>query len=100
MKEEKSPDGYGRNWTLYSGGRNLRMAKKIIIKALNFYKKYISYVFIGSCRFHPTCSEYARQAVERYGPLKGLLMALWRVLRCNPFSRGGYDPVIKKQEEG
>ena len=76
------------------------MSRKFIIKALTFYKKHISPFFISSCRFYPSCSEYAKQAVERYGAIKGLLLAGWRILRCNPFSRGGYDPVIKQKEQG
>ena len=47
----------------------------------------------GFCRFHPTCSEYGYQAIEKYGIIRGGLMAFWRVLRCNPFSKGGHDPV-------
>ncbi|MGE5425523.1 MAG: membrane protein insertion efficiency factor YidD [Bacillota bacterium] len=47
----------------------------------------------GHCRFTPTCSEYGVQAISKYGPIKGLLMTMWRVLRCNPFNPGGYDPV-------
>ncbi|NLJ50339.1 MAG: membrane protein insertion efficiency factor YidD, partial [Candidatus Atribacteria bacterium] len=47
----------------------------------------------SSCRFEPTCSQYARDAIRKYGVLKGGMMALWRLLRCHPYSRGGYDPV-------
>ncbi len=47
----------------------------------------------GYCRYYPTCSEYGYQAIEKYGILKGSLLALWRILRCNPFSKGGYDPL-------
>ena len=45
------------------------------------------------CRFYPTCSEYAIEAIEKYGAFKGFFMAVWRILRCNPFCKGGYDPV-------
>ncbi len=48
----------------------------------------------GYCRFHPTCSEYGYQAIEKYGVIKGGIMALWRIIRCNPWSRGGHDPLI------
>ena len=48
----------------------------------------------GTCRFYPSCSHYGYQAIYRYGALKGSMMAVWRVLRCNPFNRGGYDPVL------
>ncbi len=47
----------------------------------------------GFCRFHPTCSEYSIQAIKKYGPIKGGLMATWRILRCNPFNKGGNDPL-------
>ncbi|MEN3203467.1 MAG: membrane protein insertion efficiency factor YidD [Atribacterota bacterium] len=60
---------------------------------LVWYKKYVSPLFPPSCRFEPTCSEYAREALRKYGLWKGLLLSFWRVLRCNPYSRGGYDPV-------
>ena len=51
------------------------------------------FVGYGSCRFTPTCSEYMIQALRLHGPLRGLGLGLWRILRCNPFTRGGYDPV-------
>lgn len=69
--------------------------KKVLLTLLSSYKKYISPCLIRSCRFTPSCSEYAQEAITEYGALKGSAKALWRVLRCNPFSRGGYDPVIK-----
>ena len=49
----------------------------------------------GVCRYRPTCSEYATQAIERYGAVRGLARAVWRVVRCNPFSRGGWDPAVR-----
>lgn len=57
------------------------------------YQRLLSPLFAGSCRFEPSCSEYARQAVILHGPLTGSLLALWRLLRCQPLCRGGYDPV-------
>ncbi|MBC7216702.1 MAG: membrane protein insertion efficiency factor YidD [Candidatus Caldatribacterium sp.] len=62
-------------------------------RILVWYKRYISPLFPPSCRFEPTCSEYAREALRKYGLWRGLLLSLWRVLRCHPYSRGGYDPV-------
>nr|MDW8081912.1 membrane protein insertion efficiency factor YidD [Candidatus Calescibacterium sp.] len=62
-------------------------------QALVWYKRYLSPLLPQSCRFEPTCSEYAREALRKYGLWKGLLLSLWRMLRCNPYSRGGYDPV-------
>lgn len=68
--------------------------KTILIALINFYRKNISPYKGGAvCRFVPTCSEYALQAVEKYGALKGGLLALWRILRCHPFHKGGYDPL-------
>ncbi|MEN3183691.1 MAG: membrane protein insertion efficiency factor YidD [Atribacterota bacterium] len=66
---------------------------RFLDRALLWYKKYLSPLLPQSCRFEPTCSEYAREALRKYGLWKGLLLSLWRVLRCNPYSRGGYDPV-------
>ena len=68
--------------------------KKIVIGCIRFYQKYLSGMKgYSSCKYYPTCSQYAIEAVEKYGSLKGSAMALWRILRCNPFSKGGYDPV-------
>lgn len=67
--------------------------KKFILVLIRFYKREISPMLPPSCRFTPTCSEYAMQAVEKYGALKGGYLALRRILRCNPFHKGGYDPV-------
>lgn len=80
------------------------LPRMIVLKAIRAYQKTISFdyglprVFFphGYCRFHPTCSKYAYQAVEKYGIVKGILMGFWRVLRCNPFNQGGYDPVDRK----
>ena len=67
--------------------------KKVFLKMIRFYQKNISPIKKPCCRFYPTCSEYAVEAIEKYGALKGSLMAAWRILRCNPFCKGGYDPV-------
>ncbi len=69
------------------------MIRKGILLFLRFYKSAISPYLGNNCRFTPTCSEYAMQAVDKYGPFKGSWMALRRLLRCNPFCKGGYDPV-------
>ncbi|MCD8297960.1 MAG: membrane protein insertion efficiency factor YidD [Prevotella sp.] len=58
-----------------------------------FYRKCISPYLPPSCRFTPTCSEYAIQAIRKHGPFKGLALAVWRILRCNPWGGSGYDPV-------
>ena len=67
--------------------------KEIATWLLLGYKRLISPLLPASCRFVPTCSEYAAEAVARHGMLRGSVMAAWRLLRCNPFSRGGFDPV-------
>ena len=65
-----------------------------MIQAIRFYQTYISgHKRYSHCKYYPTCSQYAIEAIEKYGPLKGLGLAAWRILRCNPFSKGGYDPV-------
>ena len=58
-----------------------------------FYQEAISAHFPPSCRYEPTCSQYAIESIKKYGPFKGTGMALFRILRCNPFCKGGYDPV-------
>ncbi len=63
---------------------------------LKFYKKNISFLFNGCCKFSPSCSEYFMESVERFGVVKGCFLGFLRILRCNPFSKGGFDPVIKK----
>jgi putative membrane protein insertion efficiency factor len=67
--------------------------KYVFIKLIKLYQKFISPMFPPSCRFYPTCSEYAAQSITKYGIFKGGLKAVWRILRCNPFNKGGYDPV-------
>ncbi|NJP41688.1 membrane protein insertion efficiency factor YidD [Oscillospiraceae bacterium HV4-5-C5C] len=67
--------------------------KKLMIRMIRFYQRSISPLLGPSCRFIPTCSEYAVEAIQKYGAIKGGAKALWRILRCNPFSKGGYDPV-------
>ncbi|HDL60345.1 MAG TPA: membrane protein insertion efficiency factor YidD [candidate division WOR-3 bacterium] len=67
--------------------------KILVISLIKFYQKAISPSLPRTCRFYPTCSNYSVEAIEKYGVLKGGIMSLWRILRCNPFSKGGYDPV-------
>lgn len=70
------------------------MMKNALIKLIRLYQKHISpYKGGACCRFVPTCSEYAVQAIEKYGVFRGSLRALYRILRCNPFCSGGYDPL-------
>jgi uncharacterized protein len=72
-----------------------QVAKFVTLKLLRGYQRAISPMFLPSCRYVPSCSEYAREAVERYGAVRGGLIALTRLLRCHPFAHGGYDPVVK-----
>lgn len=77
------------------------LVRLFAIKMIRFYQKTLSFDhgllrFLypnGFCRFRPTCSDYSIQAIEKYGIIKGGLKSLWRLLRCNPFNKGGYDPV-------
>ena len=70
--------------------------KKIIIFIIKTYQKHISsWLELKGikCKYYPTCSEYTKQAIEKYGIIKGSIKGGWRILRCNPFSKGGYDPL-------
>ena len=65
----------------------------VLLLPIRFYQVCITPYTPPSCRFQPTCSEYARQAILKHGPFKGLALAVWRILRCNPWGGSGYDPV-------
>ena len=67
--------------------------KKIMIFSIKMYQKYISPMKITKCPYFPSCSQYGLEAIQKYGAIKGGLLAVWRIIRCNPFSKGGYDPV-------
>ena len=70
--------------------------KKIFISLIEFYQKHISSWLDSKnikCKYYPTCSEYTKQAIQKYGIFKGGAKGIWRILRCNPFSKGGYDPL-------
>ena len=67
--------------------------KKILIGMIKLYRKYLSPLKSTKCPYYPTCSQYGLEAIEKYGALKGSLLAVWRILRFTPFSHGGYDPV-------
>lgn len=70
-----------------------KMLVWLLVMPIRFYQDAISPLLGPSCRFTPTCSEYARQAIIKHGPIKGLGLAIWRILRCNPWGGSGYDPV-------
>jgi putative membrane protein insertion efficiency factor len=67
--------------------------KILLISIIRFYKYFISPILPGACRFVPSCSEYSMDAIRQYGALKGLYLSARRILRCNPFHPGGFDPV-------
>ncbi|MBL7021972.1 membrane protein insertion efficiency factor YidD [Patescibacteria group bacterium] len=80
------------------------MFKKISLYLIRGYQKLLSpdtgilkVLFpFGACRYYPTCSEYGHQSIKEHGTIKGIIYTIWRILRCNPLSKGGYDPIIKK----
>jgi putative membrane protein insertion efficiency factor len=65
--------------------------KKFLIQLIKVYQKAVSPFLGNNCRYYPSCSQYSIQAIEKYGVLKGILKSIWRILRCNPFSKGGVD---------
>jgi putative membrane protein insertion efficiency factor len=67
--------------------------RALAIAPIRFYRRFISPAMPRACKYHPSCSEYAVQAISTYGVLRGLVLAAWRVLRCNPWSHGGVDPI-------
>ena len=71
----------------------MRILRRLVTAPIRGYSRFLSPLLPQRCRYHPSCSAYAAQAVERYGILRGLVLAGWRLLRCNPWSHGGYDPV-------
>lgn len=71
--------------------------KKLMIAMIRFYQRHISAHTMPACRFSPTCSQYAVEAIERFGVIKGGGLAVWRILRCNPWGGHGYDPVPEKK---
>lgn len=73
--------------------------KRLFIGMIRFYQGHISPLKKPCCKYYPTCSQYGIEAIETHGAFKGVLLAVWRILRCNPFSRGGYDPVPEKKQK-
>ncbi|MCD8328305.1 MAG: membrane protein insertion efficiency factor YidD [Ruminococcus sp.] len=79
--------------------------KQVMILLVKFYQKVISPLFPARCKYYPTCSKYAVEAFKKHGFFKGLILAVWRILRCNPWSNGGIDPVperftLKRHKKG
>ena len=84
------------NKTAATGSQEKEVArmKRLLLWMIRFYRKYLSGLKgYSTCKYYPTCSQYGLEAIEKYGALKGGVLAVWRILRCNPFSKGGYDPV-------
>ena len=73
--------------------------KHLLIKLIRIYQRGISPLTPPTCRFTPTCSNYAVEALKKHGAIKGSILTIWRVLRCNPFGKGGYDPVPEPQKK-
>ncbi|HSR69077.1 MAG TPA: membrane protein insertion efficiency factor YidD [Acidobacteriota bacterium] len=67
--------------------------KSFVVGLLKGYKRFVSPILPKACRFHPTCSEYMREAVEKYGVIKGVGLGVRRIMRCHPWNAGGFDPV-------
>jgi uncharacterized protein len=88
IREELQASGFGLD-------RIARIPQKILLVLLGTYKCVVSPALLPACRYVPTCSEYAAEAIARYGALRGSSMGLWRLLRCHPFARGGFDPVAR-----
>ena len=70
--------------------------KRIVLLPVHAYRRWLSPLLPRRCKYEPTCSVYAIEAVERFGVIRGTVLACWRILRCNPFSHGGFDPVRDK----
>jgi putative membrane protein insertion efficiency factor len=71
----------------------MTFARRVVTAPIVLYRRFISPAIPNRCRYHPSCSAYALQAVEEFGILRGLVLATWRIARCNPWSHGGHDPV-------
>jgi putative membrane protein insertion efficiency factor len=95
--EERAPIPQVRARTIVPTQTQQKAGVKAALLALRFYKAYLSILFAGSCRYEPTCSRYAYEAIERFGVARGVWLGLKRLLRCHPLSRKfGYDPVPEK----
>jgi putative membrane protein insertion efficiency factor len=71
----------------------MTVARRVAVAPIRAYQRFVSPALPRRCKYEPTCSAYAVQAVQEYGILRGLILAAWRILRCNPWSHGGFDPV-------
>ena len=69
------------------------MIKYLLLKLISFYKSFLSPYFGGNCKYEPSCSNYSHQAISKHGVFKGSFLTILRLVKCNPFSKGGYDPI-------
>jgi uncharacterized protein len=74
-----------------------RLLTALLVAPIRLYQRFISPAFAPRCRYYPTCSEYGVQAIRELGPIRGTILAVWRVLRCNPFSHGGVDEIADRR---
>jgi len=75
------------------------MIRRLMIGMIRWYQRDVSPHLGSCCKYAPSCSEYMIGAIERFGPLHGVFLGMWRILRCNPFSKGGYDPVPERSKK-
>jgi uncharacterized protein len=75
----------------------MSLFRGVFTAPIRLYQRLISPLMPARCKYHPTCSAYATEAIRTYGPLRGMVLAAWRVLRCNPLSNGGIDPVERQR---
>jgi len=71
----------------------MSLIRRPFLLLIRFYQRWVSPLFPNTCRYHPSCSQYTYEAIEKYGLFKGTLLGAWRILRCNPYSKGGFDYV-------
>jgi hypothetical protein len=74
-----------------------RLLTALLVAPIRIYQRWISPAFAPRCRYYPSCSEYAAESIRELGPVRGLILAGWRLLRCNPFSKGGFDEVADRR---
>ena len=79
---------------------NDRPFQRLLLRLISLYQSVLSPLLPGACRFHPSCSCYAHDAIETWGAARGIAMSAWRILRCNPFNDGGFDPVPERRKRG
>jgi putative membrane protein insertion efficiency factor len=78
----------------------VKLLRRLLTFPIRLYRRFLSPLKPPTCRFHPTCSQYAIEAIEVHGPLRGTALAVWRILRCQPLCKGGYDPVPPPRDGG